>query len=159
MAAIRGEPRPPPPPPPPKTTPKKRATPKPVTPKPGPPPRVILETPTEARARVIAKRRLARAKYAQDAGAREKKREEAAVGRAFDRRLAEMKARVIGKEKRRREAEMRLGRPVRPKRKASGITKVRMREIEEEKSRRRKRRAFKSREEMVAALNSGRQAS
>ena len=143
----------PPPPPPPKTLPKKRAT-----PKPAPPPRAILETPTEAqareaRARVIAKRRQARANYAQNAGAREKKREEAAVGRAFDRRLAEMKARVIDKQKRRLEAEMRLGRLLRPKRKAGGITKVRMREIEEEKSRRRKRRAFKSREEMVAALN------
>jgi hypothetical protein len=68
-------------------------------------------------------------------------------------RVEAMKAREIGKEKRRLEAEMRLGRLLRPKRKARGITKVRMREIEEEKSRRRKRRAFKSREEMVAALN------
>ena len=64
-----------------------------------------------------------------------------------------MKARVIGKEKRRLEAEMRLGRPLRPIRKPRGITKARMREIEEQKRRRRKRRAFKSREEMVAALN------
>ena len=68
-------------------------------------------------------------------------------------RVEAMKARVIGKEKRRLEAEMRLGRPLRPKRKSRGITKARMAEIEEEKRRRRKRRAFKSREEMVAALN------
>ena len=151
MAGIRGEPRPPQPPQP-KPAPPKKKTPKPRPPEPIIPPRPS-ETPAEARARVIAKRRLARAKYAQDAGAREKKREEAAVGRAFDRRLAEMKARVIDQQKRRLEAEMRLGRPLRPKRKARGITKLRMREIEEEKSRRRKRRAFKSREEMVAALN------
>ena len=52
-------------------------------------------------------------------------------------RVEAMKARVIGKEKRRLEAEMRLGRPLRPIRKPRGITKARMREIEEEKRRRR----------------------
>ena len=78
---------------------------------------------------------------------------EAARRRGVMERVEAMKARVIGKEKRRLEAEMRLGRPLRPKRKPRGITKARMREIEEQKRRMRKRRAFKSKEEMVAALN------
>ena len=78
---------------------------------------------------------------------------EAATRRAFDRRLAEQKERVIDKERRRIQREMATGRKTYHKRKSRGITKARMAEIEEEKRRRKKRRAFKSREEMVAALN------
>jgi hypothetical protein len=76
-----------------------------------------------------------------------------AARRAFDRKLEEMKNKVIDKEKRRLEAEMRLGRPMRPKRKPTTMTKGRMAEIEKEKRRGRQRRAFKTREEMITALN------
>ena len=157
LDSLFGGRRPPPPPPPP-PPPKKKKTPKPV------PPRAmamdLLLNPEpgsvpSARVRAIERSRQRRAaqKTAQLTNKGMSHGAEAARRRGVMERVEAMKARVIGKEKRRLEAEMRLGRLLRPKRKARGITKARMREIEEEKSRRRKRRAFKSLEEMVAALN------